>query len=587
MKRRSNLYLENLSNTVEDWNNLEKDILESVRYEDGYNPWSIDPITFDEFCISKVHMDFPNLSDKQKDPLHALLGTDSKKMFEDPEFDISVIIAGKGSGKDTIAALFLCYIIYIVLCLKNPQRYFFSNEEGQYPKNAKIDIVNVARSAAQASRVFFEYFKTFILGWRWLKNNYDVKLSGKSYSQAEKEGDLLEDKINICSDSVVFPKGIRAFSLHSDQETSEGLNVLAYVLDEFAAFKDKTQIANADKVFDVFNSSAKTRFPKKYKGILISYPRHKKDPIMKKAEEIKEGVLKRAFFTIGATWEFNPTKYKEDFSEDYERNPEMARCMYECIPPEQEDAFISFPERIIECITSHQPIAIYEDNIIKDSFGKEYISKRFVHANIHRQNDSIIYKATIDLGKSFDSAVINVGHLYDNTIIQDLIVEWIPDSKLKRPVDYSNVYDTLIFLKNNYINILEVYCDHWNSMDILQRLSKNNILAQEYSIKLDDWIGFRECLYSRQINLLNFTRQTDQIKRLKLIEGKKVDHPLGEHDDIAITTCGLFKIFKGKIKKDSKGRYNNIGMEGSHEDQYGTFEGDTENIGGIGTLFKH
>ena len=61
---------------------------------------------------------------------------------------------GKGSGKDFSSTVGCAYLVYKLLCLKDPSRYFGK------PTNDAIDIMNVAINAQQAKNVFFKGFKT-------------------------------------------------------------------------------------------------------------------------------------------------------------------------------------------------------------------------------------------------------------------------------------------------------------------------------------------------------------------------------------------------------------------------------------------
>jgi hypothetical protein len=109
--------------------------------------WKEDPVTFREFIESDLHMSFPAWSERQYAVADFMLGQYPKKIF-DNENNIAILCFGKGAGKDAISALIILYIVYVLLCLENPQKFFGS------PEGEAIDMLNVAANADQAANVF-------------------------------------------------------------------------------------------------------------------------------------------------------------------------------------------------------------------------------------------------------------------------------------------------------------------------------------------------------------------------------------------------------------------------------------------------
>lgn len=145
------------------------------------------------------------------------------------------------SGKDTLCALILCYICYVLLCMRSPQKYF-SMPEGEY-----IDAVNVAPSEKKASTIFFEKLRQRLLRWRWLKKKYPVRSSGAFISQMKP--DPGDPYVTITKDGVIFPKLIRLLAKSSDNESAEGLNTLVYLMDEACFTGDqKVYLASGKKI---------------------------------------------------------------------------------------------------------------------------------------------------------------------------------------------------------------------------------------------------------------------------------------------------------------------------------------------------
>ena len=85
---------------------------------------------------------------KQED-LEKIMGTVEGKKYYDKFTKNEIILQlGKGSGKDFTSTVACAYIVYKLLCLKDPARYFGK------PSGDAIDLINVAINAQQAKNVF-------------------------------------------------------------------------------------------------------------------------------------------------------------------------------------------------------------------------------------------------------------------------------------------------------------------------------------------------------------------------------------------------------------------------------------------------
>src|SRR6266567_2104927 len=221
---------------------------------------------------------------------------------------------GKGSGKDFISALCALRCVYWLLCLRNPYIYY------GLAKGTGIQLCNIAYTAEQAIYVYFKQLTGLIKASPWfMKQKPDIKKS-----------------------RIDFPNEITLVSTSTDGDSAEGQNLIFAVMDEASAFKDSKTIKAqtrkdgvkvdraADAIYKVLRSSVNSRFPNAGKVLIISYPRYKDDYIETKLAENKEA---NKGFVSGpyATWEVNPSRKREHFNEDYEKNPELADAMYACV----------------------------------------------------------------------------------------------------------------------------------------------------------------------------------------------------------------------------------------------------------------
>lgn len=515
--------------------------------------WVEKPVSFRVFVESDEHMNFPPLSERQYEVADFMLGGDVEQIFDNKN-TLAVLLYGKGAGKDTISCLIILYIVHWLLCLRSPQKFF------GLPEGEAIDLLNVAASADQASTVFFDKLRQRVIRWKWLKDRWPFKVSGVFLGQIKPEDFL--NTVVITKNGVLFPKNIRAFSGHSLESSQEGLNLLCFTLDECSAFDDTPSTNRAQKIFDMLKSSAVSRFGERWKGFAISFPRYRGDFTMRLLD-IAEGEL-HWYSDRGATWEIKPARCFKDYPEKYfefegykipleyetefRLNPTDAKGKYCTEPPEIEQAFVEYPEKVDLCVDySRPPIAVLDDYIE----GNE-VKKRVLYFN----TDSVPreYIVTIDLGLRNDSAALSIFHKEqkpsNDVFVQDLVTVWVPDKEKDIIVSLINIEEVIRTLKK-HINIIGVWFDQWNSQLLVQRLNQSGLFSEVYRLEFQDYKNFKDRLYLGEVRLLNFPRQLMEIKRLILLKGGKVDHPIDSSKDIVDTIVGALKILTGEKRSTS------------------------------------
>ena len=233
------------------------------------------PVDARTFVEGEDYLGQPPLSDIQYDIVEAMsqiyrkedlmniFGEEEGARYYDKYTKNEIILQlGKGSGKDFTSTVACSYIVYKLLCLKDPAKYFGK------PSGDAIDLINVAINAQQAKNVFFKGFKSKIERSPWF--------IGKYYAKA---------------DSVEFNKSITVYSGHSERESHEGLNLLLAVLDEISGFASEVGTGNeqgktADNIYKAFRGSVDSRFPDLGKVVLLSFPRYPGDFISEKYDAV-------------------------------------------------------------------------------------------------------------------------------------------------------------------------------------------------------------------------------------------------------------------------------------------------------------
>jgi hypothetical protein len=523
-------------------------------------------LSFGDFCNSPEHLDFPPLSERQERLAEYMFGDDPKKLFFNRR-NIACLAWGKGSGKDKLSAMMILYVIYVLLNARNPQQLL------SLPNNDSIDIINVAASKEQAERVFFQYLKSFIMNWNWLKTQWDIQISGRYFSSSQKNTvEEIINKVMITNDAIIFPHNIRAFSGSAEAETQEGHNVLMFVLDETDAFKSDSKVRSAEKIYRTFRTSANSRFPRGYwKGFMLSYPRTNKGFILKMYEKSKKSL--RMYGDKAATWEVKPRELFSrhtfefeghdipmDYYEEFMEDPLGSKRAYLCIAPDAETPFMEDWDRIeAAAVAERQPLFLFKDKVENGMVKKELI--RYPHF----PDRTTQYSLLLDLGLKKDATALTLMHREGDKVIMDFTTAWVPDPEPKNPkdrilVDLANVEEMILAVRDK-VTVKDLWCDRWNSALLVQKLRSKGLRADVTKLDYDDYEKFKRLLYAGNIELLPHRRMLEEIKNLQLYGGKKVDHAPDGHNDLAVTVVMGVKILTtvGKAALSS-----NLAAEGEY-----------------------
>ena len=532
--------------------------------------WRESPVTFDDFVEGEAQLNLPPLYERQRAFVREVLGDDPAAMFNDPfeaageakrAYQLAVGLWGKGSGKDYVCSIIVCYCIHVLLCLNDPQAYL------ELAPGEAIDIVNVAYNADQAKRVFFTKLKSRIENWRWLTQGYNIVIAGRR--QNGYRPDLGTVQVN--DDFVEFPNKIRAWSRHAQNESYEGLNVLVWLMDEASAFLSKLKRENAGAIYNTLKSSAGSRFGRRWLGMVISYPRHADDftmTLLKLAQTRPElGIYGAGPAT---TWEINqrtrkeprvkirdtevPSSLAQDFEEDYE----SALGTYCCQPPKAREAFFRYPQHLWEAVTARQPAIEWEPIVIPREQGDGTVrklrgvqittmrelpegTKLYTHGDPGLSSDSFALAlgyavpatimVTVPAGEVLDAGQLKVRGLkaedpidWERDVIRTVIVAlivWRPDPRTGMQVDLQNVEDTILELRKHYPSIGHwtkkrrgeskprptVTFDHWNSAQTIQRMQAKRLNVADEMWARDFQVGIyrnaRTSFYQGLVDLPN------------------------------------------------------------------------------------
>ena len=516
------------------------------------------PVPLEEFVTNKKYLGLPPLSEYQYTMLKAstqiykldtlinIYGEDEgRKIFKQTCNEI-ILQLGKGSGKDYTSTIACAYVVYLLLCLKDPAVYY-----GKPPGDA-IDIINIAINAQQANRVFFKGFNQRITKSPWFQGRYVPK-----------------------ANMVEFDKEITVHSGHSESEAWEGYNVLVVILDEISGFELESttghaQAKTASSIYKMYRGSVISRFPDFGKLILLSFPRFKMDYIQQKYNEAvaeKEVVIRHHRFKVDPdlpdgtdgnefeieweedhiisykvpktfalkrpTWDINPTRKIEDFTTEFYSDPTDALSRFACMPPDATDAF--FKNRtVIEKAFSNPKLNVDSYGRFDDTFQPDPEKAYYVHVDLAQKHDHCAVAlshvdgwVTMKIGESYKEAAPR--------IIVDAVRFWTPTAS--KSVDFTEVKDYILSLRQRGFNLKMVTFDRWNSHDMMQQLKAHGINTELLSVAKKHYEDLSLCLTEERLHGPHIQLLIDELLQLRIVRDK-VDHPRKGSKDLSDAVCG-------------------------------------------------
>jgi hypothetical protein len=517
------------------------------------------PVDAKTFVESPDYLGQPPLSDIQYQIVEAMSQIYRKEDLQDLMGDAEglayftkytknevILQLGKGSGKDFVSTVACAYVVYKMLCLKDPAVYYGK------PAGDAIDIINVAINAQQAKNVFFKGFKSKIERSPWFAGKYNAK-----------------------ADSIDFDKSVTVYSGHSERESHEGLNLFMAVLDEISGFASEVGTGNeqgktAENIYKAFRGTVDSRFPDLGKVVLLSFPRFQGDFISQRYESViaeKETIERRHTFIMNEelphtdpgnqfeilwdedtilsykiprvlafkrpTWEVNPTRKIEDFKLAFYTDLADAMMRFACMPTYASDAFFKDRDKVSKCMNTRNPV----DNFRRfdESFKPDEDKVYFIHADLAQKHDKCAV-AIAHVDKWVNVQVIKDYDQVAPIIVVDAVAWWEP--RAEGPVNLSDVKNWIINLRRQGFNIGMVSFDRWQSFDIQNELQAVGIRTETVSVAKKHYEDLAMMIYEERISMPMIPLLFEELTELKIMKGNRVDHPRKKSKDLADALTG-------------------------------------------------
>jgi intein/homing endonuclease len=509
-----------------------------------------------------------------------------------------------GWGKTFLASIGICYILYQLSLMKNPQRSF-GIAAGSY-----IDIVVFSVTEELAKKVAFDNIVGKIQASPYFQENFPFEVTKRE---------------------LRFPNQIRVAPRATTDNSALGLNVMSALMDEtdFMANNMKSkkiaQFATVDKAESIYNTikrRMKSRFERQGKlpGIMfIVSSKNTRDNFTERL--IQRSKNESTFFVRDyATWHVKPEnyfnsgrfwvlvgneqiptriltpeeleKYKdnipdncvlidipEDFRREFENDLEGSVRDVAGIATVSVSPFIQRRDKITECLALYKqvyPQGGHPFTVEEFEPGKqgqmmwnritEYVNERTFLGMERRLRPKVNPKAVrhvhIDPSLSGDATGFCMAHVsgYKEVIrtagdgteyrerapvyTVDLILRVIPPigDEIVMGDMRQFIYD---FTAHGYI-VSTVTMDSWQSADAIQQLSQKGYTSEVLSVdvKMDPYENLKLALYEGRVLMYEYQPLLDELYTIqKDLVRRKVDHPPNKSKDCSDALAGcLFSL---------------------------------------------
>ena len=330
------------------------------------------------------------------------------------------------------------------------------------------------------------------------------------------------------------------------------------------------QAKTASAIYKMYKGSVTSRFPDFGKILLLSFPRFKMDYIQQKYNEAvaeKEVVIRHHRFKVDSdlpdgmqgnefeieweedhiisykmprifalkrpTWEINPTRTIEDFTEAFYTDPTDALSRFACMPPDATDAF--FKNRaVIEKAFSNPKLGVDEYGRFDDYFIPDPEKTYYVHVDLAQKHDHCAVALTHVDGW----VTMKIGDKYKEAaprVVVDAVRYWTPTAS--KSVDFTEVKDYILSLRSRGFNLKMVTFDRWNSHDMMQQLKASGINSELLSVAKKHYEDMSLTLIEERLHGPNIQLLIDELLQLRIVKDK-VDHPRKGSKDLSDAVCG-------------------------------------------------
>jgi len=465
-----------------------------------------------------------------------------KEIF-DPvkDYEEFVLACGIGWGKDFTSSIVLSYQLYRLACLKDPQTFFGLS------RGSAIHLMLMSINETHARDVLFGEVRARIDNSDWFKRNFKYNL-----------------KIN--SELQFLTKNIRLIPGNSRETTFIGYNIFCAIIDEGDDYlvtetrDDATEGYNAikDRIVSRFRDKGLLGIigsPKRVDGFIMqSYRNEEGTPNRYRLLVPTWDSLLNTSLLCGETFEMKGMVIPIEYQPRFKADPDRALRDLGARPFLAKQPFITLTERIDEMFVKRDLLFTKKEDDRVGAFSK------FVSGIKGDENTE--YFCHIDLAvnrKRGDRLGFAIGHIggwkeieNEEKPIVDFDIVMVITAPSGGEIILSDVKQMIFFLRDRGFNFRKLTMDSWNSVGMLQSFKSSDIPGEILSVDktVEPYNVLKDAIYEKRIICHEYKLLKDELGRLELINGEKVEHPKDFSKDCSDAVCGVvYSIHKSNSSR--------------------------------------
>lgn len=237
--------------------------------------------------------------------------------------------------------------------------------------------------------------------------------------------------------------------------------------------------------------------------------------------------------SVAPTWVMNDKETFEKFLPDFQKNYHQAARDYGCEATRSEESYFRNPEILEVRANRNREHPVHASGVFKEFF-KPKNEIYFLHA---------------DFSARHDATGIAMSH-YDyrtDKIVVDLMLRIAVPSHGE--IYLSRSREIILDIQRRGFFLKKVTFDTWQSLETLQKLQSLGINAEFFSVDKDTkaYDTLMELISDDKLDYYYYQPFITEAKMLRLIKGKKVDHPATGSKDVSDAVAGC--VYQTMIQK--------------------------------------
>ena len=159
---------------------------------------------------------------------------------------------------------------------------------------------------------------------------------------------------------------------------------------------------------------------------------------------------------------------------------------------------------------------------------------RFVHVDLAQKHDH----CAVAMGHVASWVTMKIGDKMKEAaprVVIDAVRYWTPTAS--KSVDFTEVKDYIISLKERGFNLRMVTFDRWNSHDMMQQLKAYGINTELLSVAKKHYEDMSLVITEERLDGPRIQLLVDELLQLRIVRDK-VDHPRKGSKDLSDAVCG-------------------------------------------------